>query len=434
MGYESLLITLNLITLPLTMTPQEISRYVSDGFVRAKAGEALAVYASVAPIHTSGALPPERHYSLGWIIYYALHQSAPGDILPRKRMLAHYLGLRTPRPHKLHSMILTEAIRLYRDARDSAVAARLKGIPHDAARDFSLVKFMRLWDFRHLRPGDWRRKQHEGKPMSATVEKLITHYVDELEGSHAASAPSAEFMDVMERAMREYPATASLLARRATLYQLSGETERCAPLLRQAVMVAPGKFYLWQRLAAYVDPVEHPKLHISLLFRALSAPGQDSFKGKVRLALADAWLRIGRPHFAAWEIDRVKQVYEANGWHLPPRHRELEERLPHGTIAADPAGAYRSVAHEADELLYESLPPVRVSKTYHKPAVAGTDRYGRQRPGMVAWRVTDAAGVNYWFNPGRHRLQEDLPHGTRLIVKIHEGKIVKAMLDTVPDR
>ena len=53
---------------------------------------------------------------------------------------------------------------------------------------------------------------------------------------------------------------------------------------------------------------------------------------------------------------------------------------------------------------------------------------------MVAWRVTDAAGVNYWFNPGRHRLQEDLPHGTRLIVKIHEGKIVKAMLDTVPDR
>ena len=183
MGYESLLITLNLITLSFTMTPQEISRYVSDGFVRAKAGEALAVYASVAPIHTSGALPPERHYSLGWIIYYALHQSAPGDILPRKRMLAHYLGLRTPRPHKLHSMILTEAIRLYRDARDSAVAARLKGIPHDAARDFSLVKFMRLWDFRHLRPGDWRRKLQEGKPMSATVEKLITHYVDELEGS-----------------------------------------------------------------------------------------------------------------------------------------------------------------------------------------------------------------------------------------------------------
>lgn len=412
------------------MTTEEITRLVSDGVDRAKAGEALNVYASVVPFHDNGQLPINRHYALGWIIYYAMHQSAAADISPRKHMLARYLKLQTPRPHKLHSMMLTEAIRLYRDSRDHAVAARLHGGTHDQSCDFSLVKFMQLWEFRYLRPGDWRRKEHEGKPMSSTVEKLITNYVDELEGSHGMQAPSPEFMTIMEKAMTDFPGTASLLSQRAIMHQLAGENDRCAPLLRKAVISSPGKFYLWQRLASHVDAVAQPKLHISLLYKALTAPGQEGFKGKVRLALAEAWLRIGRPHFAAWELNNIKEQYMKNGWHLPPRFRDLEGKLPESVVAADPAGAYKSVEKEADEYLYEELPHVKVSKTYHKPAVEGTDRYGRPRPGMVAWRVTDADGTNYWFNPGRHNLQEDLPHGTRLLVKIHEGKVVKAILDT----
>ena len=145
------------------MTKEELSTYVSDGFEKAKRGEALEVYTTVCPYFDRGELPTSRHYAFGWIIYYAMHQSPEQEIAARRQMLGRYLKLSLVKPHKLHSMILTEAIRLRREADDK----------------FSLMKFLPLWNLANLRPGDWRRKEVDGKPVSSTVEKLITQYVNE---------------------------------------------------------------------------------------------------------------------------------------------------------------------------------------------------------------------------------------------------------------
>ncbi len=82
----------------------------------------------------------------------------------------------------------------------------------------------------------------------------------------------------------------------------------------------------------------------------------------------------------------------------------------------------------ADDFIYESLPDIAVRKTYHKPAAETTDRYGKSRPGQTAWRVTDAEGNNYWFNPGRYRIPENLPSDTQLKVKVFKGKVVSAKI------
>lgn len=400
---------------------QELTRFVSDGFERAKAGDALNVFNAVVPYHLDGSLPLRSHYPFGWIIYYALHQSPAHDIEPRKRMLARYLALQLQKPHKLHSMILTEAIRLYKDARDAAFNQR----PEDTVR-FSIVKFASLWDLRNLRPGDWKRKEHEGKPISSTAEKLITLYVDEL--SETASPAPAQFMEVMERALREFPDSFNLLAQRAAIHAASGERAEAAALLRKAILSAPGKFFLWSRLASLHSPDDNLRLHIALLFKALSAPGPEQFKGKIRLALAQAWIHGGMHPQALWELDRIKSVYEANGWHLSPRHAAARAKIPEGTAPEDPARFYKKVEHLADEEVYNSLPPVDVTKTYHKNPSPGNQEKRGYGPQPVAWRVTDAEGRNYWLQPHRFRLQADLPLGTPLRIRLYNGKPVKAEL------
>ncbi|MDE6481164.1 MAG: hypothetical protein K2L45_12945 [Muribaculaceae bacterium] len=410
------------------MDTNELIKFVSDGFDRAKGGAAVEVYAEVIPYYASRALPLKSHYAFGWIIYYALHQSPAHAIRERKQMLAHYLGLQVERPHKLHSMILTEAFRLYKDAAESAFTTRNKEGFHpvtDATR-FSIVKFIDLWDLNNLRPGDWRRKEHEGKELSSTVEKLITCYVDEL---YAAKIPaSPEFMAIIGRAIKEYPAGSNLYAQCAQLYELAGDKEAAIGMLRNAILASSSKFYLWSRLAALITDNDELRLKVSLLYKALRCPGQEEFKGKIHLNLAAALAEGGAYPQAKWELKYVKGFYENKDWNLPHLYRDTEKKIPAGTQAADPATIYKRVESLADDYIYESLPNIQVKKTFHKLASETTDRYGNRRPGRAAWRVTDALGANYWLTPSYFNIPDNLPTDTHLNIKVFNGKVVKAFL------
>lgn len=403
------------------MNTADVARIVSDGFVAAKAGDAIIVYNKVAVFHDNGQLPLKSHYAFGWIIYYALHQTADSSIIERKRLLARYLKLQLEKPHKLHSMVLTEAMRLYKNAREVAFGKR-----QEEVEKFSIVKFCSLWDLANLRPGDWRRKGYEGKALSSTVEKLITIYVDELEAIH--EAPSPEFISVIDKAMSEYPDSFNLQSQRASVYILQGERDKAAELLRNAILSAPGKFFLWSKLASLVSPEENMRLHVALLYKALKAPGQEQFKGRIRLALAKALIAANAFPQALWELQRVKGVYEANGWHLSQSFMGMLAEIPQTTEPLDPEALYKKVEHLADETIYDALPAVHVKKTYHKvPDPNDKNRKGFGRP-AIAWRVTDESGTHYWLQPHRFGLQPDLPIGTPLIIRLHNGKPVRAHL------
>ena len=410
------------------METNELIKFVSDGFERAKGGSAVEVYAEIIPHYHSRALPFKSHYAFGWIIYYALHQSPTYAIRERKQMLACYLSLQVERPHKLHSMILTEAFRLYKDAAEASFIAKNKEgfnpVP-DATR-FSIVKFVDLWDLKNLRPGDWRRKEHEGKELPSTVEKLITSYVDEL---HTARIPaSPEFMAIINRALAEYPAGSNLYAQSAQLYELAGDKETAVGMLRNAILASSSKFFLWSRLAALITDKDELRLKVSLLYKALRCPGQEEFKGKIHLNLAAALAEGGAFPQSKWELKYVKGLYEQKGWNLPRLYRETEKKIPTGTQAADPEAIYKKIESLADDYIYESLPNIPVRKTFHKPAAETTDRYGNRRPGRTAWRVTDASGTHYWLTPAYYNIPDNLPTDTALNIKVFNGKVVKAFL------
>ncbi|MDE6379383.1 MAG: hypothetical protein K2L11_02835 [Muribaculaceae bacterium] len=407
------------------MEINDIIKFVSDGFDRAKAGAAIETYNSIVHHNDMRVLPQKSHYPMGWIIYYALHQSPAHAIQERKQLLAHYLRLNVTKPHKLHSMILTEAFRLYKDATDAATSGRFRpGFnPVSDATGFSIVKFVDLWNLEYIRPSDWNRKNHEGKELPSTVEKLITHYTDELYGMRIPA--SEEFTSIVNQAMVTYPPTFNLFAQRAQIHELADEKESAIEMLRNAILSSSTKFYLWSRLANLITDKDDLRLKVSLLYKALGCPGQEEFKGKIHLRLAAALAEGGAYPQAKWELKYVKDLYSRNEWHLPKLYKETEKKIPAYTSAADPSDIYRKVEHLADDFIYEAWPEIPARKTYHKPAAETTDCYGNRRMGQTAWRVTDANGVNYWFNPAKYGIQENLPSDTEVMVKVFGGKVVK---------
>lgn len=401
------------------MNTNDIASFVSDGFELAKKGGAADIYVASDNYFRLGQLPLKSHYAFGWIIYYALHQAPSGDIRARKNMLATYLKLQLERPHKLHSMILTEAIRLYKDSRDSAFGRRKEDV-----EDFAIDKFVELWDLKNLREGDWKRKDLDGKIMSSTAEKLITVLTDRLEEIHKP-APE-EVVAVVDKAIGLYPDSFTLYAQRATMEVLAGRKDSAMALLRKAVLLAPGKFFLWSKLASLVDTSTDMRLHVALLYKAKKAPGPEQFKGRISLSLANALAGADCHAEALWELENVERQYNSNGWHMPALYHKLKKTIPGGTASRNPEEIYLKVAHLADEYIYSAIQPVKATKTYHKnPDTARANHTVKQ---SVAWRATDEHGTNYWFYPHRHGIDSALQLGTPLYLRIFNGKVVKAEL------
>lgn len=392
------------------ISEQALAQLISNGFDKAKAGDARRVYDAVH--ECSSKIPSRSHYAFGWIIYYALHQSR-GDISFRKHLLAEYLSLSTPRPHKLHSMILQEAIQLYKDVKN--VQFNAHGNAENRAPGFSILRFVALWNPDNLREGDWRRKEFNGKPLSATAEKLITVCVDEADSTH--TLPDEKVMKVVDMAMQKFPDSASLLSQRATLHLLAGDKDTAKTLLRQALVLAPGKFFIWSRLASLIDINDQPRLRLALFVRALNSPGQELFKGRIHLQMAEVWASRNCFPQAAWELDKVKRLYESQHWHMPALYTKLRSVIPEDTMPETPAATYKKLAGITDAYVYELLPEISVKKTYHKAATSDTP---------IAWRVTDANGENFWLQPHRFGLRQELPKGTELLVRVNNRKVVTA--------
>lgn len=394
------------------VSEQALAQMISDGFDKAKAGDARKVYDAVHGC--SSKIPSRSHYAFGWIIYYALHQSH-GDISFRKHLLAEYLSLSTPRPHKLHSMFLQKAIQLYKDVKNAQFNAH--GNSENHAPGFSILRFIALWNLENLREGDWRRKEFNGKPMSSTAEKLITVCVDEADSSHIL--PDEKVMRVVEMAMHKFPDSASLLSQRAMLHILAGDVETAKTLLRQALVLASGKFFIWSRLASLIDINTQPRLRLALFVRALNSPGQELFKGRIHLQMAEVWASQGCFPQAVWELEKVKHLYESQHWHMPALYTKLRAAVPEDTVPENPAAIYKKLAGMTDAYVYELLPEISVKKTYHKAATSDTP---------IAWRVTDDNGENYWLQPHKFGLQADLPKGAALLIRVNNRKVVTARI------
>lgn len=77
------------------------------------------------------------------------------------------------------------------------------------------------------------------------------------------------------------------------------------------------EFWVWQLLSEVFTNDDNKRL--ACLLRALRCGAQETFVGKVRISLADLYIKRGQYDLARFQIDTVICNYTQQGWHLPSK-------------------------------------------------------------------------------------------------------------------
>lgn len=381
---------------------------VQQAYAQAKAGNGEGAYATVSSIYNDGRLPDDQTNAYGWIIYYSLKQQSDNDVerlvVERKRRLMRYIELGLPSPSLLHSLILSEAVRIER-------TTPLKFVLHN---------FFDLWGGSDkLRPEDWEQFEGEHGTLPSLVEKLVTVYVKEVMTD--GRDPSEDFVTLIDKALETFGNNQNLPRQRAQIYLHFNQKDKAIDLYRKQLKRNPSRYYLWAELAALVEDAD---TQLALTCMALSIKTKEDFLGKIRIYLAEQLCDRNEYALAAGQLALVRRCYERQGWHIPPTIAKVSDRIPAETAEADGRDFIQRHADEANIYLYDNAIHTTLVKSGET-----TDRKTQKR----RWWAADADGNRYSFDPRRLHLPGKCPDGTAIKAVIADKRVLQASVsDTIP--
>ena len=373
---------------------------------QAKNGDALAAYNKVLSFQNDDELASVQYENFGWIIYRALHQNQQISTIERRRILNNYLKLELPSPSMLHSCILSEAMNTERIN----------------PNEFLFTRFIEIWNLENLRDEDWQDgKTQDGNRYPSQVERMITLYSKEIQVVSTA-LPSETFMSVLQKAIDKWPDNDNLLRDKAIALIKLGKKEEAIGVYKQLVLKFSAKFYLWSERAMLVDSDD---VKISLLCKALSIKVPEEFLGKLHLALANALIDSKVFDWAKAELDKYKEVYERNNWHLNNTFVDLCRMIPAGTVAIPQE--YSDHFCKADALVYSDIPSQIMVKIGERSDQV-TDHKTQKQKKVRKWMLLNNNGETIKVKPRQFGFQS-LPDGQCFEIKMTDGKIrfVKAI-------
>lgn len=376
-------------------------------------GQAMAAYVQLTAFQDLGELDSSFFNDYGWVIYRALKEDVSGNVIRRKQMLNRYLLLGLERPSLLHSLILSEAVK----------------IEKSTPLQFLFSGFLAIWDLNNLREEDWRRgKVGDGKEVSSLVEKMIVVYVKEMLITPSVS-PSEVFLSVLDRAVEKFQDNGHLTRYKAQLLIKDGKPQEAIALYKQLLAKSPQKFYLWSELAELTD---NQNLKIGLLCKALKFGRKEEFLGKIRVALAGIFCLKQAYEHALYELNLVRQVYQRQEWkNLPSDFWSVFYQIPKGTEPQNSKTQHDAYEGIADEYIYSDYPSEFVIKIGER-RIEQDERYSkshdRKLSSMIKWTLMRTDGSLSGLNPKKFALDKNSPNGTCLKVRIFEGQVVTAAL------
>lgn len=377
---------------------------IKEAVENAKGGaDAVSAHQQATAWYNDGQLNSQLYPDFGWLIYYALKQTAVEEAHKRKVLLYQYFQLDLPKPSILHSLILGEAIK----------------VEQNTPLQFRIRDFIRIWGLENLRKEDWEQYQtEEGNTLPSTVEKLIGVYTKELKTDRVEA--SEDFSQLVDKALVKYPMSQNMPYFKATVLISQGKVQEALTYYKNLIQQFPSKFYLWNQTAELVEDVD---TKIGLLCKALTCGTDDEFLGGVRLRLADLLYQKGMSGNAKYELERYRETYQNKGWNLKPEFWKIYNQVGSVETANDNNMVYSEYAVKADEFIYSSLPAVVAAK------VAETQSEDRNHPGrrITTWILRTANDTLRLRKPTKFRLNKRTPNGTIFDVKLKDGKIVWIM-------
>lgn len=374
---------------------------IKDAVENAKGGEdAVSAYQQASVWYNEGQLDKQLYSDFGWLTYYALKQTAVGDVHKRKTLLNQYLQLDLPKPSKLHSLILVEAIK----------------VEQNTPLQFRIRDFIRIWGLDNLREEDWDQyRTEEGNTLPSTVEKLIGVYTKELKTDGVES--SEDFSQLVDKALAKYHKSQNLPYFKATVLISQGKVQEALTYYKNLILRFPSKYYLWSQTAELIEDID---TKIGLLCKALTCGADDEFLGGVRLNLATLLYQKGMTENAKHELERYRETYKNKGWSLKSDFWQTYNKVNSVEKSIDNNMLYSEYAVKADEFIYTALPTVVAVK------VAETQSEDRNHPGrkITTWILCTANDSIRLRKPTKFRLNKHTPNGVIFDVKLQDGRIV----------
>ncbi|MGN0213248.1 MAG: tetratricopeptide repeat protein, partial [Muribaculaceae bacterium] len=229
-------------------------------------GDAITSHKQISIFYNNGELDKQLYEDFGWLTYYALKQTNLNEVKNRKILLSLYLQLNLSKPSILHSLILSEAVK----------------IEKNTPLQFRIRNFVRLWELENLRNDDWEQFSTDGgNTMSSLVEKLISVYAKEVKTDHV-EAPD-EFCQLVDEALEKFPGNQNLPLYKAGVLISRGKIDEALSYYKDMILQSPSKFFLWDQASSLVQDID---TKIGLLCKALTCGVEDNFIVNVRLTLA----------------------------------------------------------------------------------------------------------------------------------------------------
>ena len=378
-----------------------ISKELKDAILNAKNGILTDnILNKCKELFDKGNLNKNHYIDLGWLIYYNLRNTPVDDATKRKQLLNYYLVLELPRPELLHSLILSEAVK----------------VEKNTPLQFRIRDFMNLWGWDNLRPDDWAQFQSaNGNTVASLIEKLISVYAKELKTDNVKSPD--EFNALVDKALMRYPNNQYMPFYKAIILMSLGKNDEALAYYKNLILKSPSKWYLWNQASVLVEDVD---LKIALLCKAISVEKDESFIGGCRLNLAKALIEKNMMANAKYELDKYQDFYKSKGWGLKQEYHEIVSQIPQGTQYENNSLLYDEYIRQAEGFIYSALPSQFAIKIEDKQLE------DKQHPGrkLTQWILKTENGVVRLKKPNKFGLDNRVRNGTPFEIKLHDGRIV----------
>lgn len=374
---------------------------LKDAVVRAKSGlQTEDILQRAMELFNTGELHKFLLIDLGWLIYFNLKNTPLSQIQRRKQYLFYYLKLDLQRPDLLHSLILSEAVK----------------VEENTPLQFRIRDFMKMWGWENLRDEDWvQLKTDNGHTVSSLVEKFIKVFAKELKTDHV-SAPD-EFIDLMDKASTHFPNNQYMPLYNAMVLISLGKKDEALKYYQQLIIKSPSKCFLWTQASDLVDDID---TRIGMLCKAISVEQDESFLGECRLKLASALAEKGEFSFAKDEIEKYREFYVSKGWNLKQTFRDVENLISGEAIRQDDSVVFKEYLPLAEEFVYSELPSEIAIKVSDR-LMEDKNHQGKK---YILWTLRTKDGTIYLKKPNRFGLESRAKNGGIYEVRMHEDKIV----------
>lgn len=347
----------------------------------------------------NGNLKESLYPDFGWLIYYNLKATDLKNAAKRKQLLHLYFKLNLPRPDLLHSLILSEAIK----------------VEKNTPLQFRMRDFMKLWGWDNFIEDDWKQYTTEKGHKPSRIEKLICVYAKELI-TDGVESPK-EFTELVDKALDRFSNNQYLPLYKAQVLKSLGKLEEAVNYYRDLILKSPSKAFLWNQAAELVEDID---LGIALLCKAISVEKDEAFIGGVRLNLISSLIENGLFGQAKYELERYENFYRSKNWSLKPDFHELASKIPTDVISENTDSLYRQSFPLADEFIYGNIPSEFAIKLSDKQIEE------KRHPGkkIIQWNLRTKNGLFRLNKPNKYGLDNRAKNGSGFDIKLKDDKIV----------